>query len=234
MRVVRTRGWLALAAGLVGFLGVVVLSDPPPADPTTDVPERARLASLIQREQDRTEALRAESQALRADVDALTGVDDDPGVRAQLESARARAGLAPVTGPGLEVTLTDSSLPRSPSGNRNDLLIHSGDVHAVVNGLWEAGAQAIAVNDERVVATSALLCVGNTLLINGTVHSPPYEFVAVGPPEDMRSRFEDDPLVERFAEDASQFELGFDVEVAEELTVPGFEGSVNLSHAEPR
>lgn len=231
----RGRGWIALGLALFGFLGVVALKDAPPADPTTNVAERVSLAELIEREQERTETLREQTRRLRDEIDdvqrAATGVEN---VESQIDAARERAGLEPVEGPGLVVTLTDSSLPRSPSGNRNDLLIHSGDVHAVVNGLWEAGAHAISVNDERVVATSALLCVGNTLLINGTVHSPPYEFTAIGPPEDLRPRFESDPLVERFREEAREFDLGFEIEEAADLVVPEFEGSTALSHAEQR
>ncbi len=231
----RRQGWLALGLALFGFLAVVVLSDPPPADPTTNVPERARLATLIQREQARTQTLRDETQILRDAIDDVQrGATDIEDVQVQIDAARERAGLDPVEGPGLVVTLDDSSLEEAPSGNRNDLLIHSGDVHAVVNGLWEAGAQAISVNGERVVATSALLCVGNTLLINGTVHSPPYEFTAIGPPEDLRPRFESDPLVERFRDDADEFVLGFDIEEADDLAAPAFEGSTGLSYAEQR
>jgi uncharacterized protein YlxW (UPF0749 family) len=70
-------------------------------------------------------------------------------------------------------TPDDSSLRQLPTGNLNDLVIHSQDVQAVVNGLWKAGAEAVAINGQRLVSTSAVLCVGNTLLLNGTVHSPP-------------------------------------------------------------
>jgi len=232
---VRRHGWLAFGLALFGFLVVVALRDAPPADPTTNVPERARLASLIEREQSRTQALREQTRQLQDAIDNVqrrtSGTDD---VAGRLETARERAGLDGVSGPGLVVTLTDSSFEESPSGNRNDLLIHSGDVHAIVNGLWEAGAQAISVNGERIVATSALLCVGNTLLINGTVHSPPYEFLAIGAPDDLRRDFESDPLVERFADDAEEFGLGFDVEESTDLVVPAFEGSSSLHYAEER
>lgn len=231
----RRQGWLAVGLALFGFLMVVALRNAPPADPTTNVPERSRLASLIEREQSRTQQLREETRQLQDAIDGVqeraSGTDD---LAKQLDTAREHAGLEPVSGPGLVVTLTDSSLEEAPSGNRNDLLIHSGDVHAVVNGLWGAGAQAISVNGERIVATSALLCVGNTLLINGTVHSPPYEFLAIGPPDELREGYESDPLVERFADDAEEFGLGFDVEAATDLVVPGFEGSSSLHYAEER
>lgn len=231
----RDRAWLAVGFVVLGFLAVVILRDQPPADPTTDVPERVRLADLIERESSRTERLRAETSVLRKAVDDVqSGATDVSDVHDQIEAARARAGLAPVTGDGIVVTLRDSSLERAPSGNRNDLLIHSGDVHAVVNGLWSAGAEAVSVNGERVVATSALLCVGNTLLINGTVHSPPYEFTAIGPPDLLEERFEDDDLVQRLRRDAEAFQLGFDVEKAANLEAPPFEGALTVEHATQR
>lgn len=138
-------------------------------------------------------------------------------------------GLVPAEGPGLVVTLDDSSLRESPSGNLNDLVVHSQDVPAVANGLWSAGAEALAVNGQRLVPTSALLCVGNTLLINGTVHSPPYRFTAIG--ADLRERFLADPLVERFRDDAGRFQLGFEVEEREGVTVPAYPGTTTVRYA---
>jgi uncharacterized protein YlxW (UPF0749 family) len=139
------------------------------------------------------------------------------------------AGLVAVGGPGLRVTLDDSKLKTSPSGNVNDLVIHSQDVQAVVNALWRAGAEAIALNGERLVSTSAVLCVGNTLLLNGTVHSPPFEAVAVGADRD---RFEADALVRRLHRDAAAFGLRFSVDRDDETEVPAYDGSLDLHHAE--
>jgi len=99
----------------------------------------------------------------------------------------------------------------SPSGNLNDLVIHSQDVQAVVNALWRAGAEAVAINGQRLVGTSAVLCVGNTLLLNGTVHSPPYEIAAIGA---GRDKFEDDRLVRRLHDDADAFGLRFSIRTA--------------------
>ena len=139
------------------------------------------------------------------------------------------AGLVAVEGPGISVTLDDSSLDESPSGNLNDLVIHSQDIQAVANALWAAGAEALAVSGQRVVPTSALLCVGNTLLINGTVHSPPYRFVAIG--EALKDGLLADPLVERFQEDAGQFGLGFEVNDSGRVRVPAYRGTTAVRYA---
>jgi uncharacterized protein YlxW (UPF0749 family) len=217
---------------LLGFLIVTAGLNPHPGDVSARVPERVRLASLIRIEQQRSDRLKMAAVELRRRVQTFErnrGQGDEP--PAELGRARAQMGLLAVEGPGLVVTLDDSSERESPSGNLNDLVIHSQDVQAVANGLWAAGAEAVAVNGQRVVPTSAVLCVGNTLLINGTVHSPPYRFAAIG--IGLRDGFLADPLVERFAEDAERFQLGFSVENRDEITVPAYKGTTTVRFARP-
>src|SRR5207244_359054 len=130
-------------------------------------------------------------------------------------------GLGAGGRPGRQVARDDSATRQSPTGNPNDLVIPSQDVQAVVNGLWRAGAEAISINGQRLVSTSAVLCVGNTLLLNGTVHSPPYVISAVGAGAD---RFEGDDLVRRLHQDADAFGLRFSVSREDELRIPAFRG----------
>jgi uncharacterized protein YlxW (UPF0749 family) len=219
-------------AALIGFLAVTAQVNVTPTDVSARAPERTRLATLIRQEQDRSARLRATADALRAEVAVFERAEaarrSGRGAPA-LTSVKERMGLTAVEGPGLTVTLDDSAERESPSGNLNDIVIHSQDVQAVANGLWVAGAEAVAVNGQRVVPTSALLCVGNTLLINGTVHSPPYRFLAVG--KGLKEPFLADPLVEAFAEDAARFSLRFDVEESDQITVPAFKGSTAVRYA---
>ena len=130
----------------------------------------------------------------------------------------------------MRVTLDDSELDRAPTGNVNDLVVHSQDVQAVVNALWKAGAEAMAINGQRLVSTSAVLCVGNTLLLNGTVHSPPYTVSAVGAGKD---RFEADSLVRRLHDDATTFGLRFSVARMDDVEVPAYRGATSLTYARP-
>ncbi len=215
---------------LLGFLIVTAGLNPHPGDVSARAPERVRLASLIRVEQERSERLRATAIDLRRQVQAFErNRDHGNGPPPELSRARAQMGLLPAEGPGLVVTLDDSMQRVSPSGNLNDLVIHSQDVQAAANGLWAAGAEALAVNGQRVVPTSAVLCVGNTLLINGTVHSPPYRFAAIG--TGLRDRFLADPLVQRFAADADRFGLGFSVETRDQITVPAYKGTTTVRFA---
>jgi uncharacterized protein YlxW (UPF0749 family) len=217
-------------AAVVGFLVMTAHLNPLPGQVTVRAPERERLASLIRVEQDRSSGLRFTADDLRRQVAGFQkSHGKGAGPSTALATMRERMGLVAAEGPGLVVTLDDSSDRESPSGNLNDLVIHSQDVQAVANGLWGAGAEALAVNGQRVVPTSAVLCVGNTLLINGTVHSPPFRFTALG--ADLHSAFTGDPLVERFAEDADRFKLGFKVEERDRLNVPAYTGTSKVRFA---
>ena len=217
-------------AGFVGFLLTTALLNPLPGRVSVRAPEQERLASLIRTEQSRSSELRFTADDLRRQV---AGIQQARGASAgpseALTAMRERMGLVAAEGPGLVVTLDDSTEEESPSGNLNDLVIHSQDVQAVANGLWAAGAEALAVNGQRVVPTSAVLCVGNTLLINGTVHSPPFRFTALG--ANLETAFMDDPLVKRFAEDADRFKLGFKVEARDRLSVPAYTGTAKARFA---
>jgi uncharacterized protein YlxW (UPF0749 family) len=226
---------MVVAAGLMAFLAVLAFRTHP-ADPANRLPGRYRLVDLIEAQQRQAADLRAEVARLRTEVDAeRAATTSRSGGVAQstelVQDTSTTAGLVPVTGAGLEVTLVDSKLAAPPSGgNVNDLVIHSQDVQAVVNALWRSGAEAIAINGQRLVSTSAVLCVGNTLLLNGTVHSPPYVVDAVGAAKD---RFDSDRLVRRLRQDSTTFGLGFTVERKTKLELPAYRGSTKLTYAKP-
>lgn len=224
---------LLLGVGaVVGFVAILTVQLQPP-DPESRLPDQYRLTALIQRQQSDNETQRMEVERLRSEIDDLrsrAGAQRD-GIKTQdgeIADESVVAGLTPVRGMGFVVTLNDSSLDSAPTGNVNDLVIHSQDVQAVVNGLWAAGAEAISINGQRVVSTSAVLCVGNTLLINGTVHAPPYEISAVSAD---RSLYMADPLVSQFSKDAERFSLGYSVGRPQNIEIPGYTGTIRPKYA---
>jgi uncharacterized protein YlxW (UPF0749 family) len=230
----RARPAVAVGFALLGFLAVIAARSQP-ADPDARLPRRFRLVGLIERQQAQASDLRTETDRLRERLaairrDAATRQSGSADAERQLSGIEQTNGLVAVAGPGLKVTLDDSSMRQSPTGNLNDLVIHSQDVQAVVNGLWRSGAEAIGINGQRLVSTSAVLCVGNTLLLNGTVHSPPYVISAIGARE---SQFEGDDLVRRLHDDADSFGLRFSVSKESDLRVPAFTGPVKPKFATP-
>lgn len=228
----RSRSLLAVGFLLLGFLLVTALRARP-ADPEARLSTQYRLADLIEREERTTAGLQEQVDDLRRQVEELratrAGFRRGAGDREDdLEGASVTAGLVEVRGPGLRIVLDDSDRTRVTTRNVNDLVVHSQDVQAVVNALWKAGAEAVAINGQRLVGTSAVLCVGNTLLLNGTVHSPPYTIEAIGA---SRDRFEADRLVRRLHADAKAFELRFSVSREAVLDVPAYQGATNPRYA---
>jgi uncharacterized protein YlxW (UPF0749 family) len=231
----RRRRPLLFAVGLtVGFVVVLGLQLRPP-DPESRLPGSQRLAALIQRQQRENDVQRKDVDAVRSQIEGVTkdqrsAQEGTASNNDALKSEGELVGMVPVTGNGFTVTLDDSSLSASPTGNINDLVIHSQDVQAVVNGMWTAGAEAIAVNGQRLVSTSAILCVGNTLLLNGTVQAPPYEISAIGADRD---RFADDRLVRQLKLDAERYALRYSVGRTQHVTIPAYSGGVSPRYARP-
>ena len=203
---------VAVAAALLGFLAVLAARQPPLA--TREI-RRLELADLIRAEDARVRRIRAEIRRLESEVATVgnLGAEVDA-LRADASELARIAGTAPVEGSGLVVILDDSPARRSPTGDPNDLIVHERDIQTVVNALWAAGAEAVGINGERLTATSAVRCAGNTLLLHGTVHSPPYRIGAIGDADAMATALPTQPGMGRLGEAVMLFGLGLDVEEA--------------------
>jgi uncharacterized protein YlxW (UPF0749 family) len=225
---------LLLAGATIGFVAVIAFSLQSSA-PEQRLPGAYRLAALIERQQAQNERSRVDVENLQRQLQhtrqSLSSQQE--GIASQssaIENANGVAGLVALKGRGFVVRLNDSTLDASPTGNANDLVIHSQDVQAVVNALWQSGAEAVSINGERLVATSAVLCVGNTLLLNGTVHAPPYDVSAIGADRD---EFLSDDLVGEVRSAAQRFSLRFSVSGEQELEVPAYSGPTATRYAQP-
>jgi uncharacterized protein YlxW (UPF0749 family) len=200
-------------------------------------PVNATLAGTVQQAEDRVHRLDRTVQDLEAQVDRLAkqaGQGDSAvrRARAQIRDMAVPAGLTAVHGPGLEVVLDDA--PGEPPGSNvdpNQLVVHQSDLQAVVNALWAGGAEAMTISGQRVIATSAVRCVGNTLLLNGEVFSPPFRVAAIGPSATMQKKLSSSPGVRLFREAAGYYGLGYTVSTENRLDLPAYRGPVTLSYA---
>ena len=236
------RRWVAfvpLTALAAGLLFAASASTAQGTDLRAD--RRLRLTELIAREEQAVERQELAAAAMRrsvADVseavaerDTLVAAAQPP---AELEMA---AGLVPVRGPALTVSLDDA--PQRPgrpalSEDPDDLVVHQQDVQAVVNALWAGGAEAMTIMGQRVVSTSAVRCVGNTLILHGRVYSPPFVISAIGDPAQLREALDQDLLVAVFRQYVENFGLGYDVSAQDEVTLPAYAGTVELPHVDRR
>jgi uncharacterized protein YlxW (UPF0749 family) len=152
----------------------------------------------------------------------------------QLEVARIAAGLIPLQGSGIVLQLEDSQEPGDPDGNTQDLLVGARDVRTIVEELWGAGAEAIAVNGERMTPTTAVIDIGPSILVNSAYLAGPYQVTAIGP-DDLYARLSASPGFVDFIRARAEA-WGLKVSIAEPETVdmPAFAGTVTLRYARPQ
>jgi len=141
------------------------------------------------------------------------------------------AGTVAVHGPGIIVVLKDSPL-RTPSETQevvNDHIVHDDDIRGVVNDLFVAGAEAISVNGQRLMATSSIRCVGPVVLVNSTQVAPPFIIKAIGKPETLEGALK---LPMGVADALFLLDM---IEVTKEpdIVVPAYTGSTRFNFAQP-
>ncbi|MEH1012560.1 DUF881 domain-containing protein [Micromonospora sp. CPCC 206060] len=201
---------------------------------------RPQLAQLIDDRRQQVADSEARAAELRARIEGQTAAlaGSDQPIATQRDRAaglREAAGFTALTGTGVTVELDDApqrgdgSLPDGASAD--DLVVHQGDVQAVVNALWAGGAEAMSIMNVRVLTTSAVRCVGNTLLLHGRVYSPPFKIVAIGDPAALQRALADSEGVRLFKEVVDHYQLGYR-ETVSTVTVPAFEGSTALRSAQ--
>jgi uncharacterized protein YlxW (UPF0749 family) len=193
---------------------------------------------------DRTRQIaQSESQAskLRAKVlgqtNQLAGSDTDVAAQEQrADTETGAAGLVAVHGEGLTVSLNDAprradgALP--PGATADDVVVHQQDVQAVVNAMWAGGAEAMTIMGVRVISTSAVRCVGNTLLLQGRVYSPPFVITAIGDPAAMRLALNSSQGVSLYRQAADAWGLGYQLRNEGDVTLPAYDGSTSLQYAQ--
>jgi uncharacterized protein YlxW (UPF0749 family) len=199
-----------------------------------------RLVDLVREAQSSVDHLTAERDELAKKIDSAHGRSSDAALAAMLRRSAEladEAGLDPVHGPGLVVTLQDAQrdangrFPRDASPD--DLVVHQQDIQAVLNALWSAGAEAIQMQDQRIIATSVPRCVGNTLLLNGRTYCPPYTITAIGNAAAMQAALAAAPLVILYKQYVVRFGLGYHEEVKPDVQIAGHSEPVRTHFAEP-
>ena len=237
----RPTGW-ALLVPIVALLAGLLFATSGRTAQGTDLRagEVTQLSQLIgQRNIDIT---RQEQQLaeLQAQVDRLTkqaATRNGAVAEAQKEGDRGAtsAALVALEGPGVIITLDDA--PQRPDGTLptnarpDDLVIHQSDVQAVVNAVWAAGADGVAVMDQRLIGTSAVRCVGNTLLLQGRTYSPPFVIAAIADAGAVRAQLAVSPQVAVFQQAVDAFGLTFDIQPHPRVTVPAYHGPLDLMYA---
>jgi uncharacterized protein YlxW (UPF0749 family) len=200
-----------------------------------------KLSDLIQERSRKNGELDESNGSLRHDVESFAERDDGSS-KAQdekLAGLEKSAGTQKVKGKAITVTLNDAppdataKLPGYPDPQPDYLVIHQQDLQAVVNALWQGGAKGIKVMDQRLISTSAVRCVGNTLILQGRVYSPPYKITAIGDPDKLNKALSASPAIQNYMVYVNVYGLGWKVTEDGTVTLPGYSGTVDLHYAKP-
>ncbi|GIL34391.1 DUF881 domain-containing protein [Phycicoccus sp. DTK01] len=222
-----------LALGLVVGVAASNLTAP-------DTPRSAARADLVRQIEERrtqVEQLSAQQQGLQAEVSTLEAAQLGPSAAggARGQTLAQAVGAVAMTGPGMVVTLDDA-----PAGDKGDgtdgteeQRVLSKDLQYVVNALWQAGAEAVSINGNRMTSVSAIRFAGSALVVDFRPLARPYRITAIGDPRSMPAAFADGVGGSYLSTLHSTFGIRADTDVSQDdLTVPAGRG-LTLREATP-
>ena len=160
---------------------------------------------------------------------AASGDEGSEALKTELEQMEITAGLTDVEGPGVSVILEDSS-STNVTGDEADYLIHDNDLLSVINELRSAGAEAISLNGERILATSEVRCTGAVVTVNGRRYAAPYVIFAIGDPDTLYSAL---TMRNGVVDILSQWGITVRVTASDQLLIPAYSGTVDYQYAKP-
>ncbi|MFL6160000.1 MAG: DUF881 domain-containing protein [Marmoricola sp.] len=239
---IRLRGrWRPAAVAMFVFAGALFV--------TTSINSKGldlRAASItdldhvVRAEREHANDLQSRVADLNRQVSRLSRQVDNTQVETlqrQVDKIRPAAGFSAVRGPGLTVVLDDA--PKSeivaaaePGGiTEDELVVHQQDIQAVVNALWAGGAEAMTIQGRRVISTTGIKCVGNTVVLHGVTYSPPYRIAAIGDPLDLQASLDASDYVNAYLTFVDAYGLGYRVDQSESLKFPAYDGTTALKYA---
>lgn len=234
----RRRGVLFVALLCVGALTSVAVAQARDQPITNE--QRTRLATEIEERTARTDELQQELATLRqqtAQLRAARLANTERGQRARgrLRELELSTGVVPVDGPGLMVTLADAppsedGIGSSGGAASRDRVLDQ-DLQLLVDALWRGGAEAIAVDGQRITSLTAIRSAGEAILVNYRPIEPPYQVTAIGDPDTLRSRLAGSEAGRRFHTLHANLGIRFRAEKRDEVRLPGASG-VSLRYAQ--
>ena len=149
--------------------------------------------------------------------------------QAQIKEGNKIIGLEEVTGPGVIITLSDSQLDPSTVFDPSTLLLHDLDIVSVINELKNAGAEAISINEQRIVSTSSIQCGGAIININGERIGSPFTIKAIGLPESLANIDRTDGYLDLLR--SEPYKIGVELKKSNNITIPKYSGVINFKYA---
>jgi uncharacterized protein YlxW (UPF0749 family) len=238
----RTRGFVrtalprvaaAITFACAGFLGVTSATAAHGTDLRAE--RQSDLSDLVKAQSQRTDLLSSKLDDLTNEVGELSqqiGGSEVEGLEKDASRLEPTAGLTALEGPGLTINLDDA--PREMRQGQQDLdalVVHQQDIQAVVNAMWAGGAEAVTIQGQRLISTSAIRCVGNSVVLEKVPYPPPYRISAVGDVDRMMTEIYDSQAVKAYLDAVDRLQLGWDIQRHATLKVPAFKGKTELDYA---
>ena len=175
--------------------------------------------------------LSRENMQLQSDIDIYRqeAVQNNSGAAAlktEVEKYLTLMGYTNVEGPGVTIEVSDSV--ENPESNNAELIVHDSDIRSIVNELYGAGAEAVSVNDERLIANTPIRCVGNTIMINNKRCSTPYVIKAIGDSSALESALQ---LRGGILDEMKKSTIGVKLTRNDKVTIGKYNGVINYSYA---
>ncbi len=227
--------YLAIGVVVGGFIAVQIVTTGSLARSTNPIQPVLELGETIEEMRTDQKDLKDEIKNLRAEVEVQQDLVEtrratSKELNTELDDFETIVGLRPMQGQGIVVTMDDGEYEGLKDRNdfKNDAIIHSTDILDVVNMLWVAGAEAIAINDERVVGTTSINCIVNTILVNESHVGTPLEIRAIGDSEEL-ARFINDPgrLTDLHSRQR-EYNLVIETTEAGDIQIPAFTGTYEI------
>ncbi|MCW2790005.1 MAG: hypothetical protein JWP56_2308 [Aeromicrobium sp.] len=229
------QSWPLAVLGIFALSGFLFVAASVSSDGSDLRPAGGDVASLLRERSQRIDDRRDDARSLREAIDGLSAsVSSGPldEIRARVAKLEPATGLTAVSGPGMRVTLTDSPKGLSfPGVDPNQLVVHQQDIQAFVNALWAGGAEAISLQGQRLISTSGITCVGNTVVLDGVPYAPPYVIEAIGDQGAMRAAIDSSFATATYADYVDAYQLGLKIERVGEVKVKAYANPIALQHA---
>lgn len=227
----KTFHWVLMTVGLVlGILLAVQFRVTLEIQSTEPVQRAKELAAQINQAKAERDELQGEVDKLRAKLDEAMSLPQTTEIMEELDQARIVAGVTELTGPGVEVTLNDSIVSLKPGQDPNLYVLHDEDVLRVLNELRAAGAEAISINGQRLLATTEVRCTGPAVLVNKNNRLvPPYVITAIGNPDTLESALK---MKGGVAETLQFWGIQVTVKKMPQVVVPPYNGGIKFEYAQ--
>jgi len=227
---------VALASVFMGILVSLQFRTQTTQKPTSS--KQPELIALIKNLEQERDKLTQELQSLRTRLSEMEqklgqGTTQTQELSKQLLELRMQAGLTAMKGQGVEITLNDSKRKPGADDDPYFFIVHDVDLQALSNELFAAGAEAVSINDQRIITRSSIRCVGPSVLVNTVQLASPFVVKAIGPTKELEGGLHMPNGWE--ASMAMLIRSGGEVKITgnNEVVIPAFQGSMTFRHAQP-